>query len=153
MQYRTIEEKIEDAVEQDDLPKVVSLVRSYYFLDEHGNDEPIQCPGLFYLISKGAQRCATALLEGEIKGLTADVNDQLDDGSYALHLAFQWYFNYDLVELFIRHGARTDIRNEGTGRQSNLLPPSLHWFNYGIDIVCDFVPNEKMSVFAINKIK
>lgn len=66
-----------------------------------------------------AMNCATALLEGEA-GLPApvDLNVVLPEtGTYPLHEAAS-QLNFELVDLFLRHGARTDVRSV----ESDLLP-------------------------------
>lgn len=95
-----------------------------------------------------AVNCAKALLEGET-GLLVDLNKPLDSiGTYPLHEAAST-LNYDLVDLFLRYGARTDLtcsieglilRNGrlkldlGTRKGRSLLPldAALEFFEYGL---------------------
>ncbi|KAK8515798.1 hypothetical protein V6N12_075819 [Hibiscus sabdariffa] len=58
---------------------------------------------------ESAVKCATALLQGET-GLKLDINANTDIGCTPLHLSLD---SPELIDLFLRHGARTDIRYEG----------------------------------------
>ncbi|KAH7841070.1 hypothetical protein Vadar_025147 [Vaccinium darrowii] len=62
-----------------------------------------------------AMKCATALLEGKL-GITADVN-----GHFMLHHAVS-FRSPELVQLFLRHGARPDVRLVSSDTDNGLLP-------------------------------
>ncbi|KAL4325856.1 hypothetical protein GQ457_11G027050 [Hibiscus cannabinus] len=56
-----------------------------------------------------AVKCATALLQGET-GLKLDINAANDTGRTPLHLSLP---TPELIDLFLRYGARADIRFKG----------------------------------------
>ncbi|KAK8544967.1 hypothetical protein V6N12_025824 [Hibiscus sabdariffa] len=56
-----------------------------------------------------AVKCATALLQGET-GLKLDINANTAIGCTPLHRSLH---SPELIDLFLRHGARTDIRYDG----------------------------------------
>ncbi|KAK8515802.1 hypothetical protein V6N12_075821 [Hibiscus sabdariffa] len=63
-----------------------------------------------YIVQESAVKCATALLQGQT-GLKPDINAVDPDAGFApLHCSSD---DPELVELFIRYGARTDIRCQG----------------------------------------
>ncbi|KAL4340151.1 hypothetical protein GQ457_08G000980 [Hibiscus cannabinus] len=63
-----------------------------------------------YIVQESAVKCATALFQGQT-GLKPDINAVDPDAGFApLHCASD---DPELVELFLRYGARTDIRCQG----------------------------------------
>lgn len=130
------------AVRDDDTPKFVTKMNLLFDLDV----KPYKIkPGGFctdlilkWICSLGASTCATALLQGQTR-VSVDLNVPCDLGRYPLHLAAS-ALHYDLVKVFLSHGARTDIRNKHT-KERNSLPinEAIKSLRYGCRIVFKFV--------------
>uniref|UniRef100_A0A5B6YS69 Uncharacterized protein n=1 Tax=Davidia involucrata TaxID=16924 RepID=A0A5B6YS69_DAVIN len=119
----------------DDKPDFVSMMKTLYESptlesEKVGKGEPDDteakyCPRRIFdlIFGHGAVDCATALLEGET-GFIVDLNLPNISGACPLHLAAE-KLSYDMIDLFLRHGARTDIRTIDGVLKGDLLPLNI----------------------------
>ncbi|GMP98529.1 hypothetical protein CsSME_00046378 [Camellia sinensis var. sinensis] len=76
-----------------------------------------------WIFEYGALKCATALLQGE----TSQMVDfySTDTSGWPMMHTLAHSYNYDLIELFIRHGASFDHRCYGVGQSFSYLEGKL----------------------------
>ncbi|KAF7140639.1 hypothetical protein RHSIM_Rhsim06G0198100 [Rhododendron simsii] len=123
-----LEEKIEQILDADDEERLISFLTSLpLFID--GTTQYCRHHLLDSLCTRGAVKCATALLEGKLGGLGLDL-----DGDHLLHRAAR-FCSSDLVQLFLHHKARSDTRysdyryDHGEDLRNGLLPLDIA-FNF-----------------------
>ncbi|KAH7847276.1 hypothetical protein Vadar_024117 [Vaccinium darrowii] len=97
--------------------------RGYKNLEAYEMDS---CPLDFFgrICGIGAIDCVTALLEGE-SGLVLDLKLDPELGRCPLHVAAN-KMSYNVIDLLLRYGARTDLKSKETGTgKGGLLPLSV----------------------------
>ncbi|KAI8552597.1 hypothetical protein RHMOL_Rhmol06G0279100 [Rhododendron molle] len=99
-----LEEMIEKILVADDVERLITLLTSPALLID-GTPQYCRDHLLESLCMNDAVKCATALLEGKLGGITLDL-----DGDHLLHRAAR-FCSSDLVQLFLLHKARSDLRN------------------------------------------
>ncbi|XVF28263.1 hypothetical protein REPUB_Repub15cG0014700 [Reevesia pubescens] len=107
-EFLSFELRLYDITKEDNAEKFIELIKSKIYDDADVLDS-VGVPEILYNICLcQAVNCATALFQ-ELTCLEVDVNTNLADMDVpALNVA---HSNPKLVELFLRHGARTDIRS------------------------------------------
>uniref|UniRef100_A0A5B6YSH7 Uncharacterized protein n=1 Tax=Davidia involucrata TaxID=16924 RepID=A0A5B6YSH7_DAVIN len=153
-----LEMEISRIASDDDKAAFVSIMKGLYQSpipeeEKVGKKEPDTteakyCPPeiLDWICSYNAVDCATALLEGET-GFIVDLNVPLIQGEYPLHVAAD-NASYDMTDLFLRHGARTDVRTidglfKGGMIPLNVMLQKLSYHRY----LVDWTP--KQSIFKL----
>lgn len=120
---------------KDDAPAFVAKLESLFGLDGYCECGKTLCPSFVmrWIISVSPMACATALLEGQTC-VSVDLNFPIGKGLCPLYFA-ALFLDYDLVDLFIRHGARADITNALTMEKNSLpLKKALEELRYGCHI-------------------
>ncbi|XVF28264.1 hypothetical protein REPUB_Repub15cG0014800 [Reevesia pubescens] len=107
-EFVSFELRLYDITKEDNAEKFIELIKSKIYDDADVLDS-VGVPEILYNICGcHAVNCATALFQ-ELTCLEVDVNTNLANMDVpALNVA---HSNPKLVELFLRHGARTDIRS------------------------------------------